>query len=653
MQRVHVYIATALAHGFDYAVPNGLEVEEGMVVSVPLGGREVMGVVAGPARDDVPEGKIKPIRQAFHHFPAFSETFMRYLQWVADYTLSPLGAVYKMALPVPRAFTHPPRVAFVPPMLAMHPPSLSPAQQAIVDDIVSIPEHVHETLVLNGVTGSGKTELYYGAVEKHLARGNGSQVLVLLPEIALTHQWLSRFEARFGFTPVVWHSGIGDAQRRRAYRAVMEGKAPVVVGARSALFLPFAHLSLIVVDEEHEPSYKQEEGVTYHARDMAVVRGAMEKIPVLLVSATPSLETQANGESGKYRMLHLPERHGGAQLPEVHLVDMRAETLDSGHFLSPTLRYAMLAAMERGEQSLLFLNRRGYAPLLLCRHCGHRFQCAHCSAWLVLHKGQHRLRCHHCGHNEPEPKACPKCKKEGTFAACGPGVERVYEEVRAMLPSARVSLLSSDGGIDADEIGAIIAGERDIVIGTQMVAKGHHFPNLSTVGVVDADMGLQGGDLRASERSFQLLHQLSGRAGRAGTSGHVYLQTYQPEHPVMQALAAGEAEPFYTLEREGRQLAGWPPYGQLASLLFDGPDEAEVRAVAQRVAQYAPRDARVRVLGPAPASLSRLKGQYRYRLLVKSARGVHLQQLLHDWLRELKLSRRVRVKVDVNPYSFV
>lgn len=695
MRRAHVIVPTALAHGFDYAVPEGVQVAPGMVVEVPLGTRSVIGIVAGEGVDDVPEGKLRPLTRAFSASPGFSAGFMRYLAWVADYTLSPLGAVYKMALPVPKAFIKPPRVAFVPPQMRLSPHPLSPEQQSLVERIVTIPEHVHETLVLDGITGSGKTELYYGAIEAHLKRcERQSQILVMLPEIALTHQWLARFERHFGFQPVVWHSGVGDATRRRNYLAVMEGKARVVVGARSALFLPFADLSLIVVDEEHEPSYKQEEGVSYHARDMAVARGAMEQVPVLLVSATPSLETQVNIESGKYRSLHLSARYGGAALPEVHLVDMRAEELERGAFLSPTLRHALMGALERGEQSLLFLNRRGYAPLLLCRHCGHRFQCAQCSAWLVLHKGRKKLQCHHCGFTEPEPHACPACKQEGTLAACGPGVERVAEEVRDMFIDAvlyplppgetrdsgrvradaasteikealpqpspggrgrtvRISLLSSDHAISPEEIDAIIAGERDIIIGTQMVAKGHHFPHLSTVGVVDADLGLQGGDLRASERSFQLLHQLSGRAGRAQVKGHVYLQTFQPEHPVMQALGEGEAARFYALEREGRELAQWPPFGQLASLLFDGPDETEVRRVAQMVAQAAPRDARIRVLGPAPAALSRLKGQYRYRILVKAPRGVHLQRMLSDWLGALSIPRRVRVKTDVNPYSFV
>jgi len=777
MQRAYVLLPTALDHGFDYLVPEGMQVAPGDLVEVTLAGRKMVGVVwhlylssppeglgarkigtlgtnfssprepasvsaagsvggesaspptASPSAlrlplrggaKNVPADKLKPIATKLTSMPPFSHTLMRWLEWVASYCLAPMGAVVKMALSTGGALTHPPRHPYQSPVVAMALPPLTAVQKRVVDEIVSIPERVHKTLVIDGVTGSGKTELYYGVIAEHLARRDSAQILVMLPEIALTHQWLLRFRKIFGFDPVVWHSQVSPAARKRAYLAVANGAARVVVGARSALFLPYADLSLIVVDEEHEPSYKQEDGVLYHARDMAVARGAAEKIPVLLVSATPSLETLANVASGKYLSFHLPERHGGVEMPEVSLIDMRGEALDRGNFLSPTLRGAMLGALGRGEQVLLFLNRRGYAPLLLCRHCGHRFQCSDCSAWLVLHKKGSgvqvsgsgadtrnpkpgTLHCHHCGHREPEPKACPACKAEGALVACGPGVERVAEEVREMfgIPASpspvipaeapgsreaspvhgdpgvaaqtgmtgeggagmtapgrekrlpRLSVLSTDNGVTPEEIEAIIAGERDIIIGTQMVAKGHHFPKLSTVGVVDADMGLQGGDLRASERAFQLLHQLSGRAGREAIRGHVYLQTYAPEHPVMQALAAGDAKRFLALEREGRQHAGWPPYGQLASLLFDGASEAEVRRVAEAVVRSAPADTRVRVLGPAPAALSRLKGQYRYRVLVKTSREVHLQKLLAGWLSDIPLPRSVRLKVDVNPYSFV
>jgi primosomal protein N' (replication factor Y) (superfamily II helicase) len=655
MQTVHVIVPTLLDRGFDYRLESGEVAGVGSIVAVPLRGRMEIGVVVGAARDNMPVEKLKSIAQIFSHLPPFSIKFLEYLQRVAEYTVSPIGAVMKLAIPSARIFTHPPKLAWVPPVASPAHPQLSTDQARGCSQIISLPEHAHKTFVIDGVTGSGKTELYTGAMLQILERDPTAQILVLLPEIALTHQWLSRFERYFGYRPLVWHSGIGVAARSRTYRAMMDGSARVVVGARSALFLPFADLKMIIVDEEHEPSYKQEDGVTYHARDMAVLRGAMLAIPVVLVSATPSLETQMNIETSKYERVHLPNRHGGALMPSVSLIDMRSETLERGEFISPTLRSAMIEALSRGEQ-------RGYAPLVLCRACGHRFQCPSCSAWLVLHQRrgvtgleikQGRLHCHHCGHHEPVPEACPSCKVEEALIACGPGVERVAEEVRRLLPDARVSLLSSDNGEAKEEIDAIIARERDIIIGTQMVAKGHHFPHLSTVGVIDADLGLTGADIRASERSFQLLHQVSGRAGREAVAGHVYLQTYVPEHPVMQALAAADATAFYALERQGRKSALLPPYGQLASILLDGANEREVQQVAQMLMRTAPRDARLQLLGPAPAALSRLKGQYRYRIIVKAARGIHLQAVLRSWIDLGSMHKRVRVKIDINPQSFM
>jgi primosomal protein N' (replication factor Y) len=460
----------------------------------------------------------------------------------------------------------------------------------------------------------------------------------------------------------------------------------VVVGARSALFLPFADLALIIVDEEHDPSYKQEDGVLYHARDMAVVRAHFEKIPVVLVSATPSLETLENVREGKYRALHLTSRYGAAGLPAVTLVDMRIDPPERGDFLSPIVRQAMLATLARGEQVLFFLNRRGYAPLLLCRACGHRFQCADCSAWLTVHGGKFRegdlvphaslppaasgspckathagskviLCCHHCNHREPMPSTCPSCNADAEkLAPCGPGVERIMEEVSAIFAAGdvapKLALLSSDEGVTPETWAAIEAGEIDILVGTQMVAKGHHFPRLTLVVVVDADVGLDGADLRAGERTYQLLHQLGGRAGRGELAGTVLVQSYAPEHPVMSALVAHDRDRLMALEAKERKAGGWPPFGQLAAILLDGADEAKVKAAGQMLARTAPDDARLSVLGPAPAPLSKLRGQYRYRLLVKAKPGIHLQRTLKAWLAGQKFSG-VRIKIDVNPYYFL
>lgn len=533
---------------------------------------------------------------------------------------------------------------------------LSDEQQAAAETLcATVTQGGYSTTVLDGVTGSGKTEVYLEAVAA--AVKTGRQVLVLVPEIALTPQMLDRFVARFGTAPLPWHSELTGAQRRDIWRSVAEGRAQIVVGARSALFLPFPDLGLIVVDEEHETAFKQEDGVPYHGRDMAVVRGHLGKIPVILVSATPSLESLINAESGRYTRVHLPERHGGASMPAISLVDLRREKPERGGFLSPPLRAALLENLAGGEQSLLFLNRRGYAPLTLCRSCGHRIQCPNCTAWLVEHRYQRRLQCHHCGFFRPTPKHCPSCDAEDSLVACGPGVERIAEEVTALLPTARVVEMTSDNLSGPAAIQALVerirAHEVDVIIGTQIVAKGHHFPLLTLVGVVDGDIGLAGGDLRAAERTFQMLHQVSGRAGRAEKPGRVLIQTFQPEHPVMQALLADDRDGFLQAEAHARAEAGMPPYGRLAALILSSADPDAVDAVGRALARAAPDVAGALILGPAPAPLALLRGQHRRRFLIKADRTVTLQPLLSDWLARVPVPGAVRVQVDIDPYSFL
>ena len=509
--------------------------------------------------------------------------------------------------------------------------------------------------LLDGVTGSGKTEVYFEAIAEAL-RGDG-QALVLLPEIALTAQWLDRFRTRFGTDPTVWHSEVGAPTRRRSWRWVADGSAKIVVGARSALFLPFHDLRLIVVDEEHDQAFKQEDGVRYHARDIAVVRARFESVPICLASATPSLETVINVERGRYRSLPLPERHGGASMPTVEVVDLIQQPPPRGQWIAPPVVDAVTEAMANGEQALLFLNRRGYAPLTLCRTCGHRFACPHCSAWLVEHRYTGRLQCHHCGHNERVPPACPTCSASESLAACGPGVERIAEEVAERWPDARVAVMSSDllPGPQAvsDLINAIGNHEIDLIVGTQLIAKGHHFPLLTVVGVVDADLGLSGGDLRASERTFQLLTQVAGRAGRAEKPGRVFLQTTEPAQPVLQALAAGDRDAFYRAEANARQDAGMPPYGRLAALIVSANNLGAAMEFAQQLAAKAPHGEHVRVLGPAPAPLSLIRGRHRVRLLLHGGRGLNVPQTLRTWLANTKPSGSIRLSIDVDPYSFL
>lgn len=509
--------------------------------------------------------------------------------------------------------------------------------------------------LLEGVTGSGKTEIYMEAIAACLAKGR--QALVLLPEIALSAQWTGRFARRFGAEPALWHSDLGPRLRRVTWRAVADGTARVVVGARSALFLPFAELGLVIVDEEHESAFKQEDGVTYHARDMAVVRARMDNAPAILVSATPSLETLANVGAGRYRHLVLRARHGGAGMPDVRTIDMRAHPPERGLFLSPVLVAALDETMGRGEQAMLFLNRRGYAPLTLCRTCGHRLQCPNCTAWLVEHRARRIVTCHHCGYQDPTPPACPSCKAESSLTPIGPGVERITEEARATFPDARILVMASDTlpgpAATADAVARIARREIDLVIGTQIVAKGWHFPHLTLVGVVDADLGLGGGDLRAAERTVQLLHQVAGRAGRAEAPGTVMLQSYTPEHPVMQALVLGDFENFMRQEAEQRRPGFWPPFGRLAALIVSADTPEAADATARALGEAAPHGDGVQVLGPAPAPLAILRGRHRRRLLLRTRRDIAVQPLVRQWLDRVPPDRGARIDVDIDPISFL
>lgn len=534
---------------------------------------------------------------------------------------------------------------------------LAPDQAAAAESLRNgVRTNDYATTLLKGVTGSGKTEVYLEAVAECLRLGR--QSLVLLPEIALTAAFLQRVETRFGAQPAEWHSGVTMTERRRAWRMAGEGGAQLVVGARSALFLPFRDLGLIVVDEEHDTSYKQEDGVLYNARDMAVLRASLCSAQVVLASATPSLESWANAESGKYQKLELTSRFGDAELPDMSTIDMRAETLPRNRWVSPTLRRAVEKRIDAGEQALLFLNRRGYAPVTICRACGHQIGCSQCDARMVEHRFQKRLVCHQCGKAEPMPAACPSCEAEDRLAPVGPGVERLQEEAAEIFPEARIAVLSSDLYDSARALKAriesIAGGGADIIIGTQIVAKGHNFPLLTLVGVIDADLGLQGSDLRAAERTFQLMRQVAGRAGRAERRGEALLQTCQPEHPVIRAILSGDEEGFWRAEASERQLAGMPPYGRLAGIVLSSPDMKAVFNVGGILAR---NDAELRkigaqVYGPAPAPIARIRGRHRARLLVKAPKAAPLQPALARWAKQVKLPPDLRLSIDVDPQSF-
>ncbi|MEP3051113.1 MAG: primosomal protein N' [Erythrobacter sp.] len=535
-------------------------------------------------------------------------------------------------------------------------PDLSPDQTEVADHLVAaVAAQKYAPFLLDGVTGSGKTETYFEPIAEALR--NNLQVLVLLPEIALTENFLVRFEQRFGAAPVQWHSSLKSTARRRAWRAISDGSAQVIVGARSSLFLPYSKLGLIVVDEAHEVSFKQDEGVRYNARDVSVMRGRFEDIPVILASATPALESLHMASTGIYERLELPSRFGGAQLPKIELVDLTEEKPGSGRWIAPPLVTALEDRLAKGEQSLLFLNRRGFAPLTLCRNCGHRFQCPNCSAWLVEHRLSARLTCHHCGHETGIPDKCEECGEPDCLVACGPGVERIADEVAEILPEARVAVATSDTLGSPERAAAFIAeaenGAIDVIVGTQLVTKGFHFPELTLVGVIDADLGLEGGDLRAAERTYQQIAQVAGRAGRGSKPGSVLIQTRHKEAPVIAALEAGNRDAFYEAETEARRDAGAPPFGRWAAIILSSEDEREARQAATRLGNSRPDQDDLYILGPAPAPLALLRGRYRYRFLVNARRSANLQRVVRTWIDQHEFSPGVRVGIDIDPYSFV
>lgn len=653
--QVEVLLPTALGHGFDYHAPATAII--GSIVSVPFGRGTTLGVVWGEGKAELPASRIKPIAQR-HDFPPLSDAMRTFIDWAAWYNCAPKGAILKMVLPIADIDKAGRKTA---PTFSINPghihlATLSAVQEAAAAKLSHSLENGFRVTLLDGVTGSGKTEIYFDAIARTLKRCAENQVLVLLPEIALSVQWLKRFEERFGFAPLIWNSEITHATKRNQWQAIVRGEARVIVGARSALFLPYKKLSLLVVDEEHDTSYKQEEGVIYHARDMAVARARFEQLPVVLVSATPSLESYYNARQGKYDEILIPVRHAEAVLPDVEMIDMCHSHVERGAFISATLREKLAQSIADGHQAMLFLNRRGYAPLMLCRTCGHRFQCPECASWLVLHKSKPRLECHHCGYRIPVPKTCPACAKE-ELHACGPGVERILEEVKDFLPQARVEVMASDSTGTykelADVIEAMSEKRIDLLIGTQMIAKGHHFADLAVVGVVDADLGLAGGDLRAAERTYQLLHQLSGRAGRERIRGKVYMQSFLPTHPVMQALVSGDREAFMAAELEARKASGMPPFSRLAAVIIEGKKEDQVIATAKKLAQSATPDPKLHLLGPAPAPLYLLRGKYRYRLLLKADRSINLPDYMEHWLAATPTPASVRIKVDIDPASFL
>ena len=716
---VEVLLPVALERTYSYRVPFGNTLMPGDVVRVTLGPREVVGVVwDGDGVLPASSNRLKYVEERLE-IPPLGAEMRRFIEWVANWTLTPRGMIMRMALRAPElppekqrlgyrlgkheperltaarrrvldhlsdGFVHEKRVLIeatgVSPSVvdglvdagAVEPLALPPEPVAGTPDLTFGSASLNEAqalaaaslgqavaarrfsaTLLEGVTGSGKTEVYFEAVAEAVKQGG--QALIMLPEIALTNQFLDRFAERFGVRPAEWHSGVSANKRARLWHGIAKGEVAVVAGARSALFLPFVDLRLIIVDEEHDSAYKQEDGPRYNARDMAVVRARLIDAPVVLASATPSIESRVNADRGRYGHITLPQRFGGRALPAIATVDMREGGPERGKFIAPGLVTAVKETLAAGEQALLFLNRRGYAPLTLCRKCGHRFQCPNCTAWLVEHRFRKSLVCHHCGHTAPVPRHCPSCEGEDTLTPCGPGVERIAEEVSGLFPDAHTVILSSDIHGSAErlrqELDTVAKGEANLVIGTQLVAKGHNFPHLTLVGVVDADLGLGTGDPRAAERTFQLLGQVTGRAGRGERPGRALLQSYDPSHPVMQALVSGDKESFYAREIAVRAKAGLPPYGRMAALTISDEDRGKAEGFARQLAKQAPFDSALRVLGPAEAPIAVIRGRHRMRLILQAPRDFALQDYIRAWLAAgPKVTGQLAVDIDIDPMNF-
>ncbi|MET3897840.1 primosomal protein N' (replication factor Y) [Devosia sp. UYZn731] len=715
---VAVMVGVAVEGPYSYRVPAGMAVTRGSIVAVPLGPRLTLGVVWGLPKDNFAHNRLKYIGYAYE-VPPLSEELLKLVEWVARYTLAPPGQVLRAVLRSSEALDAPkPVVAFrrtgfepdkltparlrvldvlnddmawpkpaligaagvslsviegleragaverlemAPPPIVLPPDpdssiaTLNVEQQVALEQITALDPHAFGVALLDGVTGGGKTEVFFEAVADTLRAGR--QALILLPEIALTHTFLERFTKRFGTRPAEWHSDMTPVQRGKVWRGVLDGTVRAVVGARSALFLPFRELGMLVLDEEHDGAYKQAEGVNYHARDMAVVRAHLANARVILSSATPSVETRNNANVGRYAHVLLTSRFAEAAMPNITTIDMRVDGPEKGQWIAPQLAREVFAAIERGEQALLFLNRRGYAPLTLCRACGHQYQCPDCSAWMVEHRFRGVLMCHHCGHEVRTPKVCGKCGEPDTLTAVGPGIERVAEEAAARFPDARRVILSSDMGSNAqlrDRFAEIEKGEFDLIIGTQLVSKGHHFEKLSVVGVLDADLGLAHGDPRAAEKTFQILTQVAGRAGRASRTGKAFLQTYHPDHPVMKAMVSGDREAFYAHELMAREAGGLPPFGRLAALIVSANEHDAAMGFAKKLLSAAPMADGVKLFGPADAPVAMVRGRHRVRLLAQSGKDFDLSGYVRFWLGSAeRVTGNLRVQVDIDPMSFM
>lgn len=649
MQVAKILLPLAKLFPLDYLIPNELKLAIGDLVVVPFRNKELTGIV-WQLDTEVSErtSKIKSIKQKVPLEFRFNQEILDLIKWAANYYMTSLGSVAKLALPIDIA-QQPIKIKHQELNKDFILPTLSVEQQ----EALSLLSQSDKPSIIKGVTGSGKTEIYFHLLVDYLKQGN--QILIMLPEIALSQQIINRFTARFSFQPVIWNSAVTKAQKKMILRGLLNNEIKVIIGARSSLFLPYSNLGLIIIDEEHDSSYKQDDGILYNARDVAVLRGSLSKIKVVLCSATPSIETLYNVSTNKYQLIELSNRYREATLPKIQIIDMKKEKLSKNSYLSKELIALIGKKLASKEQVLLFLNRRGYAPLMLCKLCGYRFTCNSCSAWLVVHKSSKKLECHHCGYQSRIHIFCPDCREEDSLTVCGPGIERIEEETRHLFPDSKIAVISKDYAQKPEKIRELLYkmehSEIDILIGTQMITKGYHFPNLTLVGVVDADLGaISSGDLRSSERNYQLLHQVGGRAGREDKKGLVLMQTYYPDNAIFSYIKNG-GDQFLQYELETRQAENMPPFTKMASIILSGKNEHKVLEISKTLVAIAPKSS-ARILGPSSALMFKLAGKFRYRILIIVDRKFNLQKFLQTWLSLIKIPSFCHLKVDIDPKSF-
>lgn len=653
MSNVECKVSILLAAPFDssFTYTSDVFLAPGTVVEVPFGAsnKKIVGIVV----DDEINSEIDCLKPVIRCFDlVLSKKNLNFLMWVSRYTTISRGNVLRMVLCEKTVFSYKKEIQ-------------SKEMDVIFSDI-TLNEHQKTALeiiknsdnrpcLLHGVTGSGKTEVYLSMAQEYLK--NKQQVLILLPEISLTNQFASRIKQYFGAPPFIWHSGISAKERRSIWKSAASGKTLAIIGTRSALFIPFQNLGLIIVDEEHDTSYKQEEGGFYNARDMAIVLAKTFNAKVILSSATPSIETYNNCQEKKYAYAAINHRFGGSSMPKIELIDMRQNKFDG--FISYSLLTDIKNTLAAEDQALIYLNRRGYAPITLCKECGEKLQCPNCTSWLVHHKNNDRLSCHYCSHSISIPNKCLHCGCENSYIPFGPGVERIQEELEAKLPNAKIAIASSDtmsSGMSSEEfIKSIYNNEINIIIATQILAKGYHFPNITLVGVVDGDLGLFGADLRASEKTYQLINQVAGRAGRAEKKGKVIIQTFNPDNALFKIIHGGEHTDFFDHEIMIRKQSNSPPFCRLVSVIVSGTNRELTRCVADKTMKTLrlALPTSIQIFGPSPAVIAVLRGRARWRILLKSAKNISFQSNVQECIEKFAHHRNIKIQIDVDPISFL